>query len=384
MEVPSPTGLAQTPVPSFAVEIRSMLHAFGDCERPSADTAAVVEAVVREQMTEILSMAWAASGRRGASHVSLEDVLFLMRRNPIKVQRLLCNLATVDQARSLGQVSADAASNENRRLARCCEFLAKIDTNGKLIKATMDELPDPARKERLRRWDRMAKSMDERKYLEFVKARQVGFAGAKMKNPKKFHDWLVKYSPGGPADAPKLDNGALEILANLAYETVGQIVELSLIVKGENEAASLPEGLDPVHRLSLATQSVNPSFPFVQVGLSGSATVARGQQTPVTPGTPQQLPPPATPEAAPMADSPLRKRLQSGEPQPPVTPIKQPPVAVAAVQRPAIVNQRPLKPDHVREALRRLSHETRAAVSIGQRLDGWHQTCEVRPPLLAL
>lgn len=97
---------SSAPSPSFVPEIRSMMHAFGDSPRPSAEAAAVLEDAVREQMRDVLVAAAAAAARRteaggaeagggeGGSApnmvmVSLEDLVFLMRRNPVKVQRLM-------------------------------------------------------------------------------------------------------------------------------------------------------------------------------------------------------------------------------------------------------------------------------------------------------
>ncbi len=106
--LPAPVAAVATsaPSPSFVPEIRSMMHAFGDSPRPSAEAAAVLEDAVREQMRDVLVAAAAAAARRteaggaeagggeGGSApnmvmVSLEDLVFLMRRNPVKVQRLM-------------------------------------------------------------------------------------------------------------------------------------------------------------------------------------------------------------------------------------------------------------------------------------------------------
>ena len=59
------------------------------------------------------------------------------------------------------------------RVRRLKDFLSYIDTSGKLVKAGAEELEDTARLDRLRRLDRVARSLDERRYQEFARARQV-------------------------------------------------------------------------------------------------------------------------------------------------------------------------------------------------------------------
>ena len=49
-ELPSLPLPSQPSVVTFAPEIRSMMHAFGDCSQPQAETAGVVEDIVRDQV----------------------------------------------------------------------------------------------------------------------------------------------------------------------------------------------------------------------------------------------------------------------------------------------------------------------------------------------
>ena len=67
-----------------------MLYTFGDSRRPRLETAILVDDIVRQQMVEILLRAVDASHLRGANGlVSIEDVLFLLRKSPVKVQRFV-------------------------------------------------------------------------------------------------------------------------------------------------------------------------------------------------------------------------------------------------------------------------------------------------------
>ncbi len=112
---------------------------------------------------------------------------------------------------------------------------------------------DGARTDRLKRLDRIARNLDECKYIEFAKARQVSFVGAKLKHQvvtssvrthaqdvptksffvsllqQKFYDWLTKDTSGWFRDF-NVDKSGLEVFSYLAYDTVGQIVEMALLV----------------------------------------------------------------------------------------------------------------------------------------------------------
>ena len=80
----------------------------------------------------------------------------------------------------------------------------------------------------------MSRELTGKRYNDFTKARQVNFLGHKMRFPQKFHDWLVRdaaatwMEPGA-----KVDKSAIEAFTFLAYEAVGQIVEMSLLARDE-------------------------------------------------------------------------------------------------------------------------------------------------------
>ena len=66
-----------------------MLFAFGDNRIPKTETASLVEDICQQQMAEIVTRASEVTQTRGASEIGIEDLLFLMRRSPVKIQRLV-------------------------------------------------------------------------------------------------------------------------------------------------------------------------------------------------------------------------------------------------------------------------------------------------------
>ena len=77
----------------------------------------------------------------------------------------------------------------------------------------------------------MSRELTGKRYNDFTKARQVNFLGHKMRFPQKFHDWLVRRLDTEGATSCRVDRSAIEAFTFLAYEAVGQIVEMSLLAR---------------------------------------------------------------------------------------------------------------------------------------------------------
>merc|ERR1719471_1570872 len=335
-----------------------MMFAFGDAPRPLTASAALVEEIVHVQMEEILQRASDVAARCNRPSVSLEDVLFVVRKNPIRVQRLARYLSVKDAATTLQQEANPAGGSpppppnpQESPIGRCREFFSKLDScsseGGVLEQALDGELYDEARMERLRRMERMSRELTGKRYNDFTKARQVNFLGHKMRFPQKFHDWLVRSrrlsdttegATGG--SSCRVDRSAIEAFTFLAYEAVGQIVEMSLLARSEMERN---------RGGAFTTNAVNPRYPMFQLpGLhsAGMATAAAAAQPPSTPSS----------SAAAKEDefeSPLRKRLKSGneaaasEQQPAAA--KAASSAASPAAAPSETVRPPLRPEHVRE-----------------------------------
>ncbi|CAG6016429.1 unnamed protein product, partial [Menidia menidia] len=135
--------------------------------------------------------------------------------------------------------------DQTRKMARLLKYLQFRDYKSKLLKSLEDEDPqtgellslaerpelDPIKQERLERIERRTQNMDQSQYAEFCESRQLSFA----KKASKFRDWLDCSSL-----ELKPNSVAMEILSYLAYETVAQIVDLSLLIKQEMAAKTDP------------------------------------------------------------------------------------------------------------------------------------------------
>jgi len=229
----------------------------GDSRRPKVETAKVLESVVLSQIGGIVTQAAKVATMRGSKTLSLEDLLFLMRHSPIKVQRLVKYL-TAHEVSTMSRKEADgdpADPTIGRHSKRCKDFFQRIDDSGQLTKACKEELCDEVYLERLVRNERVTRGMTDAKYEEYCKARAVGFRG---KHSVEFQAALEKSLEGTHLGVEKI---VRMVLGYLAYETLGRLVELCLLVR--RDAAR-----DPVTRLS-SPLVVEPSYPTVQVPVEG-------------------------------------------------------------------------------------------------------------------
>ncbi|XP_034193963.2 transcription initiation protein Spt3 isoform X1 [Osmia lignaria lignaria] len=218
---------------NYTAEIRQMMHGFGDSSEPLIESAKIIEEVVLQQMRTIIRKACEVSERRGNSKkgicISAEDLIFLLRKDKMKLQRLLKYLELKEFKSSVHKtIESDLPENfvQSDNLEGCknkgplYSFLSLIDNTGELLEvaSTIDEV----KQQRCIRAEIVTRSMDEARYLKFSKARNASFAN---KNRHKFSDWLLTDSD------ITISKQGYTILGYLAYETVAQIVDLALLVR---------------------------------------------------------------------------------------------------------------------------------------------------------
>lgn len=222
-------------------EIQQMMFGFGDCRRPSEETANLVADIVHQQMVSMMNQASEVAAMRGDKPVAVEDILFLMRKDKVKLKRLLHYY----EVRDLKNTFKSAGANEdplkheaalgkpvigkNRQM--CYDFLATIDQTGELLALFDDKETDIVKHERLVRAELQSRGMDTQQYMEFCQARQANFS-RKYSKSQRFRDWLFAQEKSEIALSPQV----IELFSYLAYECVGQIVDLALLVKQDKRA----------------------------------------------------------------------------------------------------------------------------------------------------
>ncbi|CAL8298437.1 unnamed protein product [Merluccius merluccius] len=314
---------------SFIAELQSMMFALGDARKPLYETAALVEDIVHTQLISMLQQACEGAVLRGSRVISAEDILFLMRRDKRKLSRLLKYLQFRDYKSKLlksmeeeevpQETGGSAASANQRRQRLAQDFLMWMDQTGELLSlADKQEVVDSVKLERMERLERQTRTMDQSQYSEFCESRQLSFA----KKASKFRDWLDCSSL-----EVKPNSIAMEILSYLAYETVAQIVDLSLLVKQEMASKN-----DPVsHVISSSYIHYNTHSEVKKDPDSPDAT------PPSTPGSSHSSKPLLQGNGSLDGRARLRKRKKS---------------CPAAVEPPSGA----IQPCHIREAIRRYNY----------------------------
>lgn len=260
----------------------------------------MVEEITQQQMITLLYKASDVASMRGAKLIGVEDILFLMRKDKVKLARLLRYMDMKDLKASIhrscsvdDEEAADHAAEskpaqtQGKRRKVCYEFLSSIDQTGELLDLFEEEPQDDVKYERLLRADLRARCLDPNQYLEFCESRQANFS-RKYKS-QRFKDWLLT----GVNLETKPNLHALELISYLAYETVAQIVDLALLVKQDMQA----DIAEPVHH-TLPSVSHNLNQTSAMVAVMGTPQSGQGLTSPTT------SPPPSSGQITPTGTGP--------------------------------------------------------------------------------
>ncbi|XP_012172556.1 transcription initiation protein SPT3 homolog isoform X1 [Bombus terrestris] len=260
---------------NYTTEIRQMMHGFGDSSEPLIESAKIIEEVVLQQMRTIVRKACEISEKRGNSKkgicISAEDLIFLLRKNKVKLQRLLKYLELKEFKSSIhktieSDLPEDIVQNESidgsKKKGPLHSFLNQINNTGELLEdaSTVDEV----KQQRCIRAEIMTRSMDEARYLKFSKARNASFAN---KNRHKFSDWIA------PDSDITVTKQAYIILGYLAYETVAQIIDFTLLVR-QDQNKIYGDAIDRLRLSYVNPYTYKPYYHGKQVAVTKPITPA--------------------------------------------------------------------------------------------------------------
>ncbi|XP_008545718.1 transcription initiation protein SPT3 homolog isoform X1 [Microplitis demolitor] len=221
----NPNELKTDPT-NFITEIRRMMYGFGDCAEPLLESAKIINSVVYREMKNIIYEACKVAEMRDSSTIEDKDVLFLLRRDKIQLQRLIKYLDLKEFKSSINKVleaeSVDGclSTEDTKKKSSHRKFIESIDNIGDLIDS--DDTVDLVKRNRELRAELASRKLNTQQYFEYSKARSASFAN---KFSPKFTNWLTG------DDNIKISKPVYTILSYLAYETVAQIVDLALLVR---------------------------------------------------------------------------------------------------------------------------------------------------------
>ncbi|KAK8765456.1 hypothetical protein V5799_031938 [Amblyomma americanum] len=268
-----------------------VMHGFGDSRYPFLESAKLVEDIVSQQMKLLYYRAAEAATLRGAKAIGIEDILFLMRKDKVKLGRLvhylemkclkgcLYSQLPTEENEEVPSAPLSTDSDEKsssfppfKRIKICRDFISFIDQTGELSDVFSNSRRDEVQFERQARADAFTKTMDQAQYVEYCNARASSFC--RRNKVGRFREWLLKDIDSDVKPAPSV----LDVFSYLAYETVATIVDLSLLVK--KEATHNPS--DPLS-YSMPTLVGNPEYPSCRLfGIKENPRSVTEEATPST------------------------------------------------------------------------------------------------------
>ncbi|KAI8442114.1 hypothetical protein MSG28_005740 [Choristoneura fumiferana] len=220
---------------NFQKEISNMMHGFGDNPNPNAATVVLVENVVLQQLRSLLQDASALSNTRGGKAITNFDIIYLMRKNKIKLKRLHDYQLKLDQIDKSKQVPGAVVETINslmledeidpaaKKRRTHIDIIKELDEADEVSQIKFDAI-DYLRKVRAAK---LTESMSFEKYEAYHKARCSSFrSGSHLgKGFAKLERWI------NPNKELKITLSALEVLCFIAYETVAEIVDAVFLAR---------------------------------------------------------------------------------------------------------------------------------------------------------
>lgn len=227
----------------FTTEIQRMMFSLGDSIKPIEESANLIETIVLDYLIKVMYQLEEICRLRESKIIGIEELMFLFRKDRIKLTRIIHFLKFKDmKANLVKDIEVDDENIENhaddkmknkKRLKICHDFLSQIDPNGTLLSLLESDAEDELKKQRRIRLEKLTRQLTTQQYLAYCEARQTSFApGNKM---QKFNDWLFSRLTDFGFKVSQYVN---EVLCYLAYEAVAEVVESALLVKKDAEMRS--------------------------------------------------------------------------------------------------------------------------------------------------
>ncbi|CCC67753.1 hypothetical protein NCAS_0A11950 [Naumovozyma castellii] len=245
----------------YRVEIQQMMFVSGETNDPPIETTSLIEDIVRGQVIEILLQANRTAHSRGSKSILPEDVIFLIRHDKAKVNRLRTYLSwkdlrknAKDQDATAGATATVGSGNtgDDEEMKKSSEKDEKDGSNMMKVKKSQIKLPwelqfmfseqplennddendldederdaNIATVKRLKMADDRTKNMTKEEYVHWSDCRQASFT---FRKNKRFKDWsgISQLTEGKPHD------DVIDILGFLTFEIVCALTEMAIKIK---------------------------------------------------------------------------------------------------------------------------------------------------------
>ncbi|GAA6000957.1 hypothetical protein JCM10207_007342 [Rhodosporidiobolus poonsookiae] len=229
----------------YPSEIQQMVYVFTGLRDPSDLVVQYLEDATRQTMVDLAT-------RRGSRALAVEDLVFLVRHDRAKVNRLRSYLSWKDvrkkrvtEPEAEEELEMDGAAEDDKSL-KVLKTTVRLpwelaDTWADYLRGEDDPEDDEAEafqvnKKRLREADEITRNMSKEEYEQYAQARQASFV---YRKGKKFRDFLLLSTL---FDSPTLPNDeVLDVLGFLSYECVRALCDAGLTTRRGIEAARAAE-----------------------------------------------------------------------------------------------------------------------------------------------
>lgn len=249
----------------YRMEIQQMMFVLGESNDPPIETTSLIEDIVRGQVIEILLQATKTAGMRGTKSIAPEDVIFLIRNDKAKVNRLRTYLSWKDVRKNAkdqesggteslmendgaaggiaGATTTAVQNNDSSKMLlrfkkskiRLPWELQFMFSEQHLETAEESEQVDDEEKaatiaslKRLKMADDRTKNMTREEYVHWSECRQASFT---FRKAKRFKEWaqISQLCDSRPND------DVIDILGFLTFEIVCSLTEEAMAIKNSEE-----------------------------------------------------------------------------------------------------------------------------------------------------
>ncbi|KAH8096662.1 TFIID-18kDa-domain-containing protein [Cristinia sonorae] len=269
----------------YVTEISQMMFVFGEVQEPLTETVNLVEDIVRSQIIELVLQARALASKRGARFLSAEDLIFLIRHDRAKVNRLRTYLSWKDVRKHAkdnggdggGAMEEGLEDGADDKLASKAQKIT-IKLPWEIMTIYSDVLPKTDEEEdeddieaheasiqRLKEADDATRQMTREEYQHYSDCRQASFTYRKA---KRFREFLNL----PPSLDLRANDDTIDIVGFLAFEMVRSLTLAGLEVKKSLEEFYLREDMRVVSSPVLGKRKAG-------LGLGGDAKRMRRDES---------------------------------------------------------------------------------------------------------
>ncbi|KAJ7181618.1 TFIID-domain-containing protein [Mycena crocata] len=243
----------------YTQEISQMMFVFGEVQDPNPETVNLVEDIVRGQIIELIVQARALATRRGARYLSAEDLIFLIRHDRGKVNRLRTYLSWKDVRKHAKDSGGDGGGGvevetmedggDEKLTTKAQKITIKLPWEittiySEVLKQSGHQSDDEEDEDdmeaheasllRLKEADDATRQMTREEYQHYSDCRQASFTYRKAKRFREFLNLPTHLDL-------KAGDDTVDIVGFLAFEMVRSLTLAGLTVKKSLEDSHLRE-----------------------------------------------------------------------------------------------------------------------------------------------